>query len=102
MVTFKHETKLKTPELDKMTEVHEKSNVIGGFLDWLQNSRDPRLFICELDQDAEQFYPPNLSIEKLLAEYYNIDLNKVEKERRDLLDYIRQQNNKEDETKSPA
>lgn len=99
MMTFKHEKKLKTPELDKMSAIHEKSNATGDFLDWLQNSREPRIYLCELDQDAEQFYPPNLSIEKLLAEYYKIDLNKVEEERRQMLDYIRAANEKKDKHK---
>lgn len=99
MVTFKRETKIKTTELDKMSAVHERSNSIGDFIEWLKNSREPRLFICELDEDAEEFYCPHLSTEKLLAEYFKIDLNKLEEERRGLLEAIRQQNDKEDKAK---
>lgn len=36
-----------------------------------------------------EFYPMNLTIEKLLARYFKIDLKKVEEERRALLEAIR-------------
>lgn len=39
-----------------------------------------------------QFLPANYSAEKLLAEHFKIDLNKVEDERRSLLDELRMAN----------
>ena len=98
MVTFKHTKKLKTPELDKMSIVQDKSQAIGQFIEWL-GERDPQLYLCECAKEEEGFFPVYPSIEKLLAEYFEIDLNKVEKERRELLDYVRQQNKKEDKAK---
>jgi hypothetical protein len=94
MVTFKKTTVIKTPMLDKMLEVHDKSQILGEFIEWL-NSREPQLFLCEVDVDAEQFYPTYPNIEKLLAEFFNIDLNQAEKERNELLAYARSQNDKE-------
>ncbi len=99
------------PECDRMAKVSEVSQKIGEFLEWLE-SKDFR--ICqwvdgtsdaariaaafsfntekmdELDNvPNEGYYPITTNIEKLLAEYFEIDLNKVEKERRALLEALR-------------
>jgi hypothetical protein len=91
--TEKTQQMSKTPTLDKMLKVKDKSQAIGEFLDWL-NCRDPKLYLCELDEDAEEYYPSFPSIEKLLAEFFEIDLNEAEKERCQILDAIRIQNKK--------
>lgn len=81
--------KVKTTELDKMAKVHERSQAIGAFLDWLGGERD--YTICELGENGEgmeEYFPVRPNIEKLLAEYFDIDLEKVEKERRKLLDSL--------------
>jgi hypothetical protein len=96
MVTFKHEKKLKTPELDKMSKIRDKSQAIGGFIEWL-GERDPPLYLCECAKEEEAFFPTYPSIEKLLAEHFEIDLNKVEKERCMLLEYVRDSNKKRGE-----
>jgi hypothetical protein len=94
-----HEKKIKTPMLDKMLEVKDKSQTIGDFLEWIGH-REPRLYLCEVDQDAEQYYPSFPGIEKLLAEFFGINLDEAERERRRLLDYVRNQNDKEKIRKS--
>lgn len=76
-----------TPELDKMKGVKERSQSIGAFLDWLQSERE--IVLAEYEYRGETLYPINLSIEKLLAEYFEIDLEKVEQERRAILAHIR-------------
>jgi len=73
-----------TPELEKMRGVREESQKIGRFLDWL---RGEGLEVCKVG--GEPFY---LSIEQLLAKYFEIDLEKVEEERRALLDHLRELN----------
>lgn len=80
--------KVPTPELDKMQKVKDQSQVVGAFLDWLQNETDMVIGAWE----RERMYPVHKSIEELLAEYFEIDLNKVERERRALLDAIREDN----------
>ncbi len=80
----------KTPELDKMSAVKDQSQVIGAFLDQLSSEG-----IC-LAQYGEpqrrggecELIPLGQSIEKTLANYFDIDLNKVEKERRAILAHI--------------
>lgn len=144
-----------TPTLEKMTAVHETSQAIGEFLDWLLNTRGVHLLrfdetvdrrVCGrrwpdnrdverttvqdlLRLDAElrgtdpetvpelplpappthpescachgtgyietrmdDWIPVGASIEKLLAEYYDIDLNTAADERDALLDWVRKQN----------
>lgn len=71
------------PELAKMSRVREASQAIGEFIEtsglvlseWVEveGYRDPHLM------------PISLSIEQVLAKYFDIDLNKVEKERRAIL-----------------
>jgi hypothetical protein len=87
----------KCPECEKLAEVSEESNKIGGFLGWLF-SKD--LVIAGYEHNTRGWeelvvvrrYQGDSGINKLLAEYYGIDLDKVEKERRALLNWLREQN----------
>ena len=90
---------MKTPECDKLKAVSGSSQDIGEFLDWLTGEKG--LTVCnEHEHDewcegedeiimcgtqSKEYTPAMLNIEKLLAEYFEIDLNKVEKERRAIL-----------------
>lgn len=90
-----------TPELDKMMEVRETSQAIGEFLDWLYNSGyriaqwhdhwDNGLDFDDVEYEEQPagWYPVPRRIEEWLAEYFEIDLDKVEKERRAILDEFR-------------
>lgn len=82
-------TQPECPECEKLSKVSEESNKIARFLNWLQDKKD--YDICEYSGNdwAGYFNPVDLSTEQLLAEYFEIDLNKVEDERRALLDWIR-------------
>lgn len=80
------------PECEKLVAVSEESNKIGKFLSWLEAQG---VTFCEWDDYDEQWTPhevSNLSINAVLAKYYDIDLDKVEKERRALLDWLRENN----------
>lgn len=62
------------PEVEKMKRVQAESQAIGRFLDWmLEKKRKPTFW----------------NIEQLLAEYYGIDLQKVEKEKMKILEEFR-------------
>ena len=99
-----------TPELDRMLAVKEQSQAIGEFLDWLENhdslklcrrglvQDDAAVIVNALtlkenipeDDELKEGYVLNMTpIEKILAEYFNIDLAKIEQERRAILDSIR-------------
>ena len=78
---------MKTPECDKVLAVNQTSQKIGEFLEWLPTQG---LYLCEIQLPelyelyacADRFIPYHLGIEKLLAKFFDIDLDKVEKEKR--------------------
>lgn len=81
-----------TPELDRQKLARDKghSQVIGEFLDWLGARA---VVLAQYHEDGDDLYellvPVGKNIEQWLAEYFEIDLNKIEKERQALLDYVR-------------
>jgi hypothetical protein len=104
--------KKNTPELDKMHAVHPQSQAVGEFIEWLQSEKgvwfgkphkhdascpgwdherkryNPGLGDgCSYQTD--EFEPFHFSMEKLLAEFFEIDLSKAEAERRVLLEGMR-------------
>jgi hypothetical protein len=94
------------PEHQKLQAVKDKSQAIYDFVEWLNQKG---YAICEkveyekeefrlTDKEAKQWkigwdwMRANLNFEKTLAEFFDIDLNKLEAEKRALLDYLREQN----------
>ena len=82
----------KTPECERLKDVAPVSQKIGEFVDWLQTEK--KFIICEEYEDGgittnESAY---LNMEKLLAEFFEINMDKVEKERRALLAWVQKQN----------
>ena len=72
------------PECDKLLSVKEDSQTIGFFLEWLESKG------WSLIQWGNSPYILNeTSIEKILADYFGIDLNKVHAEQTAVLEYIR-------------
>ena len=79
----------KCPECDKLAKVAPESQKIGEFIDWLSNEKGIHLASYDVARDLEYIHIP---IERLLADYFKIDLNKVEKERAAILKWIREKN----------
>jgi hypothetical protein len=78
------------PECEKLAKVSETSQKIGEFLEWLN---EQGFTICRLGEDnSDLFYPDYTSINQRLADFFGIDLNKVEAERRQMLETLRSQN----------
>lgn len=79
-------SEVKTPELDKIAEVKDYSQVCGDFLEFLKGKFD--MFDRSVSR-SEPFYMRGTSdyinTEKLLAEFFGIDLNSAEKERQAIL-----------------
>ena len=80
---------IETPECDKLHEVAEDSNKIGEFLEWLQGER--QCVIAEYTGNPDlcgqyELFPVKESIVQLLAQFYDIDLEKVEKEKQAILE----------------
>lgn len=95
----------KHPEHQKLSAIREQSQRFGDFLEWLKNNKKfvlaQRYPIAEYDPETEEYYPSETETElapcgcdtnKLLAEYFNIDLMKLEAEKRSMLDEIRKHN----------
>lgn len=100
-----------TTELDKLGAVQEESQSIGSFIDWLeteaqfgpqegkgrkeaihaQKLNNSPVKLCLFDERYGEWRPVGLRIEEMLARYFEIDLNKVEEERRAVLGHIREQ-----------
>jgi len=81
---------IEMPECERLKAVQEQSQIIGEFLEWLGDEKG--YFICTYGDNAEFPQLPFLisdSRERLLAEFFGIDLDKVEKEKRALLEELR-------------
>jgi hypothetical protein len=75
-----------TPMLDKELGIRDDATTIGEFLDWLQEN-----------YGSEQVF--DLNFRDLLHEYFEIDADQAETERRKLLVYQRMLNTREQEKK---
>lgn len=100
------------PEHEKLKEVQEKSQSIGEFLEWILHSKKVHserfrhdaleiespvvlaIYRPVLDSDPRLIEYSFGGIEKLLSEYFEIDLVKIEAEKRQMLDEMRAMNKK--------
>lgn len=87
-------------ECDRMLAVKEKSQAIGEFLEWLEQKGVRLMEEVELEEEIEvgplsrplrktikrpHMIPMRCSLERALAEFFAIDLDKVEQEKRAML-----------------
>lgn len=79
------------PEHEKMCAIMEQSQTIGEFLDWLLGEKDIVLSQY-LNPNSERLTPINPNTQDLLAEFFGIDLNKIEMEKREMLKTMREAN----------
>jgi len=98
------------PECEKLVSVSDKSQELGLFLEWVLSNQGTlcnwldaryydeksgdRLEEYEVNcvVESEGYYPARKSIERILADYFEIDLDKVDKERQALLKWIQNEN----------
>lgn len=94
------------PECDKLLSVREDSQKLGYFLEWLYGygiqlavwDNNFSGVVWDEEGNEEDFhgtlvpwkYKGDSGINKLLAEYFGINLDKVEQERRELLKWLRE------------
>ena len=89
------------PECEKLHAIHEQSQKCGEFIEWLQQTKgiwfakphehtdecyDKGFAMCGLRKDELSVVA--LDTQKTLAEFFEIDMKKVEEERRALLEYL--------------
>ena len=77
------------PEHDKLRAIQPLSQAVGGFIEWLHERgwqiREPRPPIGRID---DLWMPVRQTTEGLLAEHFEIDLMKLEAEKRAILDEL--------------
>lgn len=79
------------PEHEKLRAISEKSQAIGEFIEWL--AEDQGIQLCRLSGSRVDRYAPNQQpITKLLALFFEIDLDVIETEKRKMLDELRASN----------
>ena len=78
-----------TPALDKMLAVINDLRAILEFLAWLDEQRITLAMRYEAMPDDVRLYPIQRGTEQLLADYFGVDLGATERERRALLNELR-------------
>lgn len=76
------------PEHAKLKQVHEETQWLGEFLDWL--GRQGIILAVYTDRDYLVPAPArNNGIQSILAEYKNIDLRKIDSEKKTMLEQMK-------------
>ncbi len=84
-------------EHDRLLEIKDKSQALGEFLDWLrQEKRVVLASVHEHTNDCGRWCEREYAVftprtETLLAEFFDIDLAKLEREKRQMLAGLRKQ-----------
>ena len=77
------------PEHEKLKAVQAASEAIGEFLDGGLRDQGLVLAIAVEVSGDQVLFPASASIEKILADYFGIDLAKIEAEKRQMLESLR-------------
>lgn len=77
-------------ELEKWSKVHESARAINEFFDYLNENK---LLVGGIT-DNGMFLVPNKTRDEMIFECYNINANKLEQERREILELARQNSTK--------
>lgn len=81
------DSKLMTPEADRMLDARGDTQPVGEFLAWAE---ERGLLLCSAGH-AGRYWPDQRTTEQLLAEWKGIDLAEVEREKHALLVQLREQ-----------
>ena len=77
-----------------MLGVTDKSQVVGKFLDWLNSEKGIVLARWVSEDGRDELCPDYTSYERLLADFFEIDLVAVENEKRSILAQLRKATSK--------
>lgn len=78
------------PEHEKIEALKKKgidTQDFGYFLEWLKG----KYTICGYDSREEMYYPEYVDINKTLAEYFEIDYDKLMEEKEQMLEKLRKE-----------
>lgn len=74
------------PEHEKLKAVKDRSQACGEFLEWLAQQE---YWLAEYDDDYIDLHPIRIPITRLLARFFEIDEEKLEAEKLQMLEAIR-------------
>lgn len=80
----------KYPEHDKLRPIQEQSQAICDFLEWLSYEKD--MTVCKPHDETNEYFPVFVRKEELTAEFFGIDLKKLDAEKRAMLEEMRKVN----------
>lgn len=82
------------PEHEKLAAISDKSQVIGEFLEWAQQEKGWHLAEWNTTHfsNFDFMMPIPQTIQVILSMFFNIDLDRLEKEKRAMLDVQRELN----------
>ena len=94
-------TPSKYPEHDKLQAISSTSQAIYDFLEDLQGKGVMLGHYVEIEgYREEQFQPLGAPVDKLLAAHFDIDLDKIEGEKRQMIEEMRELNQRSEQTEN--
>ena len=78
--------KKRYPETTRLIEVNHRSQIIGEFIEYGGYE------LCKWDDGYSEYIPVQKTTEQILAEYFEIDLAKVERERAEIIKELMKEN----------
>ena len=83
-LTVANGTEPRYPEHEKVKQIADSSQAVGEFLECSE------YVLCVHDEERDRYSPVPMSVEEILAEFFDIDLAAVEREKREMLSNIRE------------
>lgn len=83
------------PEHEKLHAISDKSQIIGEFLEWLGNAYvgGTSIVLARYHPSYDEVLQPcPYNTEELLASFFEINLDKIEEEKQEMLDELRAKN----------
>jgi hypothetical protein len=78
------------PMHEKLAQVQEKSQAIGEFLEFLNISK--KFWLCQVggEEGNHYFFPASYDEQRLIGEFFGIDIDKLEEEKKSMLKTLRE------------
>jgi hypothetical protein len=77
------------PEHEKLAKVKDLSQQLGAFIEWAEGQGIVFAKWGKDEDDEDQLFPEHRPINQWLADFYDVDLNKIDDEKRQMLEEIR-------------
>jgi hypothetical protein len=74
------------PEHEKLKALGDSNQIVGDFIEWLS---EQGYEICRWNDSGTHCLPVHLHRDQMLADFFEIDRDKLEAEKRQMLDALR-------------